>query len=121
LLDVIVKNTKIFGGEWVLDEGTEADDGLFELIPVRGRIDLTTKLVANLRHLPVGDDTLRALGLEHSEPIAGSRFAMTVVSAGADRFPAAQIDGEELLAGERYRIDVLPRCLRLIVPRRLAG
>jgi hypothetical protein len=42
---------------------------------------------------------------------------MTIVSPGADRFPAAQIDGEEMLAGEKYRIDVLPRCLRLVVPR----
>ncbi|MCA9676721.1 MAG: hypothetical protein KC464_16930 [Myxococcales bacterium] len=117
LLDVIVKNTKIFGGEWVLDPGTEADDGLFELVPVRGRIDMSTKLIANLRHLPVGDDTLRALGLEHSEPIPGARFTLTVTSPGADRWPAAQIDGEELMGGERYRIDVLPRCLRLIVPR----
>ncbi len=121
LLDVIIKNTKVFGGEWVLDDDAEADDGRFELIPIRGRIDLTTKLVANLRHLPIGDDTLRALGLEHSEPIAGARFGLTVVSAGADRFPSAQIDGEELLAGERYRVDVLPRCLRLIVPRHQAG
>lgn len=121
LLDVIIKNTKVFGGEWVLDPATEADDGLFELIPVRGRIDLTTKLVANLRHLPIGDDTLRALGLEHSDPIPGARFGLTVVSPGADRFPGAQIDGEELLAGERYRIDVLPRCLRLIVPKHQAG
>ena len=27
LLDVIVKNTKIFGGEWIFDPDTESDDG----------------------------------------------------------------------------------------------
>jgi diacylglycerol kinase family enzyme len=116
LLDVIVKNTRVFGGEWVLDPDTEADDGKFELVPVRGRIDMGTKLVANLRHLPL-EDVLRTLGVEHSEPIPGARFTLTVVSPGADRWPAAQIDGEELLAGEKYRIDVLPRCLHLVVPR----
>jgi diacylglycerol kinase family enzyme len=116
LFDVILKNTKVFGGEWVLDPDTEADDGLFELIPVRGRIDLGTKLFANLRHLPL-DELLSTLGIEHSEPIPGARFVLHVVSPGADRFPAAQIDGEELLCGEKYRIDVLPRCLRLICPR----
>ena len=31
--------------------------------------------------------------------------------------PAAQCDGEELPAGERYRIEAVPRALRLIVPR----
>jgi len=116
LFDCILKNTRIFGGEWVLDPDTAHDDGLFELVPVRGRIDFGTKLVANLRHLPL-EEILRTLGIEHSEPIAGARFQLTIVSPGADRFPAAQIDGEELLGGERYRIDVLPRALTLVVPR----
>ena len=31
--------------------------------------------------------------------------------------PAAQIDGEEIPAGERYLIEVATRALRLIVPR----
>ncbi len=116
LFDCIVKNTRIFGGEWVLDAETESDDGKFELIPVRGRIDFGTKLIANLRHLPL-EEVLRTLGVEHSDPIPAAHFRLTVVSPGADRFPAAQIDGEEMLAGERYRVDVLPRSLCLIVPR----
>jgi diacylglycerol kinase family enzyme len=36
---------------------------------------------------------------------------------GADKEPAAQIDGEEFPAGDRFRIEVLPRVLRLLVPR----
>jgi diacylglycerol kinase family enzyme len=116
LFDCIVKNTRIFGGEWVLDPDTLADDGLFELVPVRGRIDFGTKLVANLRHLPL-EEIMGLLGVEHSEPIPGARFALTIASPGAKRWPSAQIDGEELLGGERYRIDVLSRCLRLVVPR----
>lgn len=116
LFDCILKNTKIFGGEWVLDEDTESDDGKFELIPVQGRIDFGTKLVANLRHLPL-EEVLRMVGVEHSDPIPGTHFRLTVVSPGADRFPAAQIDGEEMLADVRYRVDVLPRALCLIVPR----
>jgi hypothetical protein len=98
----------------VLDEDTASDDGKFELVPVRGRIDFGTKVVANLRHLPL-DEVLGMLGIEHSEPIPGSRFTLTIVSAGADRFPSAQIDGEELLGGERYKVDVLPRALRVVV------
>jgi diacylglycerol kinase family enzyme len=120
LFDCILKNTHVFGGEWVLDPDASPSDGRFELVPIRGRIDFGTKLVANLRHLPL-DEVLGMLGVEHSEAIPGSQFKMTIVSAGADRFPSAQIDGEELGAGERYRIDVLPRCLRLIVPSRRAA
>ncbi|MEZ4403113.1 MAG: diacylglycerol kinase family protein [Kofleriaceae bacterium] len=116
LLDVIVKNTAVFGGEWVLDPDTRADDGVFELIPIYGRRDLTSKLFASLRHLPVDGDTLRDLGIEHSQPIAGRRFALTVTRPGQAGWPAAQLDGEEVPHGSRYLIDALPRCLNLIVP-----
>ncbi len=116
LFDVVIKNTRVFGGEWVLDPTARADDGLFELVPITGRIDLTSKLVASLRHLPVDGDLLRDLGLEHSEPIRGRRFVLTVSAPGSAGRPHAQLDGEEMEAGERYRIEVLPRCLNVIVP-----
>ena len=117
LLDVIVKNTAVFGGEWVLDPDTRPDDGKLELVPIYGRRDLTSKLFASLRHLPINGDTLRDLGIEHSEPIAGRRFVITVTQPGQAGWPAAQLDGEEIPAGRRYLIEALPRCLNLIVPR----
>jgi diacylglycerol kinase family enzyme len=116
LFDVVIKNTRVFGGEWVLDPTARADDGMFELVPIQGRIDLTSKLVASLRHLPVDGDLLRDLGLEHSAPIRGRRFVLTVADPGNAGHPHAQLDGEEMEAGERYRIEVLPRCLNVIVP-----
>jgi diacylglycerol kinase family enzyme len=115
LLDVIVKNTKIFGGEWVFDPEIEADDGKFELVPMAGRRDLTAKLVSTFRHSPLSSEDLKNLGISLAEPVAGSRFELTLRSEGP--LPAAQADGEVLPAGERYRIEVLPRALRLIVPR----
>ena len=115
LLDVIVKNTRIFGGEWVFDPAAEADDGLFELIPITGRRDFTSKLVTAFRHNPLGPDDLRALGLEAADPVPGASFTLTVRADGEP--PAAQVDGEEIPAGQRYQIDVLARALRLIVPR----
>jgi diacylglycerol kinase family enzyme len=114
LLDVIVKNTKIFGGEWIFDPATESDDGRFELVPVAGRRDLGTKLLGSLRHSPVGVDDLQSLGFSHAAPVSGSQFDLRIHGTP---LPAAQCDGEELPAGERYRIDVVPRALRLIVPR----
>lgn len=114
LLDVIVKNTQIFGGEWVFDPNIESDDGLFELVPVTGRRDFGTKMLGSLRRSPVGIDDLSALGFEHEKPTTGAHFELDV---RANPLPAAQCDGEELPAGDRYRIDVVPRALRLIVPR----
>jgi len=116
LLDVIVKNTKIFGGEWIFDPATESDDGKFELVPIAGRRDFGTKLLGSLRRSPVGVDDLKLLGFEHAEPIAGSRFELGVRTPGGT-LPAAQCDGEELPAGDRYRIEVVQRALRLVVPR----
>lgn len=116
LLDVIVKNTKIFGGEWIFDPTTESDDGRFELVPVTGRRDFGTKLIGSLRSSPVGVDDLQALGFSHAPAISGARFDLTVRSPSG-MLPAAQCDGEELPAGDHYRIEVAPRALRLIVPR----
>ena len=116
LLDVIVKNTRIFGGEWVFNNDAESDDGKFELVPVTGRRDFGTKLLGGLRRSPVGVDDLAALGFVHEPAIVGSAFDLTVRSTGGT-LPAVQIDGEELPAGDRYSIRVLPRALRLIVPR----
>ena len=114
ILDVIVKNTKIFGGEWVFDPNSDSDDGLFELVPVIGRRDFGTKLLGSLRGSPVGTQDLQQLGFTHAAPISGARFELTVRS---DKLPAAQCDGEELPAGDRYQIDVVARALRLVVPR----
>lgn len=115
LLDVIIKNTKIFGGEWIFDPATESDDGRFELVPVTGRRDFGAKLLGSLRRSPVGVDDLAALGFEHAPAIAGAKFDLAVRTVGGN-LPAVQIDGEEIPAGDRYYIEVIPRALRLIVP-----
>lgn len=113
LLDVIIKNTKIFGGEWIFDPNTESDDGKFELVPVAGRRDFGTKLLGGLRRSPVGVEELSALGFQHAPAIAGSTFDLVIRGTP---LPAAQCDGEEIPAGDHYRIEVAPRALRLIVP-----
>jgi len=115
LLDVIIKNTRIFGGEWVLHADCASDDGLFELIPITGRRDFTTKALTTFRHSPISEDDLRNLGFERAGAVPGARFELVVRST--DGAPAAQGDGEELPAGHRYLIEALPRCLRLVVPR----
>ncbi len=115
ILDVILKNTRIFGGEWIFDADAESDDGKFELVPVAGRRDFGAKMLGAFARSPVGLDDLAQVGVEHSPAVAGSHFQLDVRSDG--KLPAAQIDGEEIPAGDHYRVDVLTRALRLIVPR----
>ncbi|MBA3539559.1 MAG: hypothetical protein H0T79_08005 [Deltaproteobacteria bacterium] len=115
LLDVIMKNTRIFGGEWIFDNAAESDDGKFELVPIAGRRDFGAKMLGTLRSSPLGLEDLSMVGVEHAPAVAGSAFELEIRSGGA--LPAAQIDGEEIPAGDRYRVDVLARALRLVVPR----
>lgn len=117
VIDVIVKNTRIYGGEWVLAPDGLADDGLFEMVPVCGLGELTSRAISTLRRSPIGAYELHQLGIEPARPVPGRSFVLTVMQPGADHEPAAQIDGEEFPAGDRFRIEVLPRVLRLLVPR----
>jgi diacylglycerol kinase family enzyme len=116
LIDVIVKNTRIFGGEWIFDTQAESDDGRFELVPITGRRDFTSRLLANFKDSPLGTDDLERLGIAHATPIVGAKFELLVRAEGGV-LPAAQIDGEEIPAGDRYLVEVVARALRLIVPR----
>jgi diacylglycerol kinase family enzyme len=116
LLDVIVKNTKIFGGEWIFDPQSESDDGRVELVPVTGRRDFITKLTGTMRRNPIGMDDLEKLGIEHAPAIPGTNLELTIRAEGGT-LPAAQIDGEEIPAGDRYTVKVDARALRLVVPR----
>lgn len=120
LIDVILKNTHVFGGEWVLAPDGQADDGLFEMVPVASVRDFTSKMLATFRHSPVNEQDLEKLGIHHSKPVPGSTFELTIHQPGAPEPPACQIDGEEFAAADRIRVDVLQRCLHIIVPREVA-
>jgi len=117
VVDVIVKNTRIYGGEWVLAADGMADDGLFEMVLICGLGELTSRAVSGLRSSPIGEYELAQLGIKPSRPVPGRRFVLTVMQPGATAAPAAQIDGEEFPAGDRFRVECLPRVLRLVVPR----
>jgi diacylglycerol kinase family enzyme len=117
VIDVIVKNTRIYGGEWVLAPDGLADDGLFEMVTVCGLGELTSRAISTLRGSPIGEYELAQLGIHPARPVPGRTFVLTAMQPGAESPPAAQIDGEEFPAGDRFRIQVLARVLRLIVPR----
>lgn len=114
VLDLIIKNTPIFGGQWVLSPDAEADDGRFELICVDGRRDFARHFFAAYRHSPVNQEDLRRLGLGTAEPRVGTSYAITVRSSV---LPAAQADGEELPVARRYVVQAVPRALNVLVAR----
>jgi len=116
LTDLIVKGTRVYGGAWVLDPSSRHDDGLFEMVPFRGKLDWMSKAIVDLDGNPVTEELLNAVGVEHSHPFRFSRATIHFTWASGGAAPAAQIDGEEHPAAHQATIEVVPRAIRLVVP-----
>ena len=117
LTDLIVKGTRIYAGAWVFDRTGKHDDGMFEVVPFAGKRDWASKAIVDLEGNPLTEEMLNAVGIEHSKPFRASKLTMTFREPKDGAKLAAQIDGEEFFAGAHVEIEVLPRALRLIVPR----
>lgn len=128
ITDLIVNNTAVYAGMWVPDRLAEPDDGFMELVPMTGRGDQLAKLVRDFMDLPVNPTALEWLGLDCSASHTAAHFEFTLMregsrgaplqAVGADARPVpAQIDGEEWLSGNRFRVTVKPRQIDLIVPK----
>jgi diacylglycerol kinase family enzyme len=115
LTDLIVKGTRVYGGAWVFDRTSRHDDGLFEMVPFRGKLDWMSKAIVDLDGNPVTEELLNAVGIEHSHPFRFSRATIQLTWAEGGAAPAAQIDGEEYPAGNAT-IEVVTRAIRLVVP-----
>jgi len=116
LTDLIVKGTRIYGGAWVFDRTSRHDDGLFEIVPFRGKLDWMSKAIVDLDGNPVTEEMLNTVGVEHSHPFRFSRATVKLTWAEGGAAPAAQIDGEEYPARDEVTLEVVPRALRLVVP-----
>jgi diacylglycerol kinase family enzyme len=114
LTDLVVKGTAIYGGLWVPARHGAPDDGQMDVIPLRGRADMLAKLVRDWKDLPVGPDAIDWLGLTYEGGFSASRIEVELIHTHP---VPAQIDGEEWVAGNHYRIEVLPRVLPLVTRR----
>lgn len=116
LTDLLVSNTAVYAGEWVLDRLSDADDGVFELVPFLGRRELFSKAIRDLKDLPIWQEHLDALGVTHSPVVTAREFELRLLRRGREQIQT-QIDGEQWLPGYWYRVQVLPRVLPLCVPK----
>jgi diacylglycerol kinase family enzyme len=116
ITDLVVKNTRVYAGAWVFDRTSQHNDGMFELIPFRGKLDWTSKAIVDLEGNPITEEALNEIGIEHSKPLRASKMELTFHTATAGAPLAAQLDGEEWPADHHVTIEVVPRGVRLIVP-----
>jgi diacylglycerol kinase family enzyme len=116
LTDLVVKNTRVYAGAWVLDENSRHDDGIFELVPFVGKRDWVSKAIRDLEVVPLNEEKLEELGLQHSKTLKATTLELTFVEHEGGAPLATQLDGEEWPADHRVRIEVEKQGLRLIVP-----
>lgn len=115
LTDLVVNATAIYGGAWVLARESEPDDGYFEVIPMQGRRDFFSKILRDLEAIPIWQEHLDVIGLEHARGFRFRQLELTLEhERGGDL--TTQIDGEEWVAGQHFTVEVLPRLLPLITP-----
>lgn len=113
--DLIISNTAIYAGAWVLDRQSRPDDGLFELVPMQGRRDWASKALRDLAASPVWQEQLDQLGITHSEGFAAANFEIELFHPEKGEI-LSQVDGEEWVAGNRYRVQAMKGGLSLITP-----
>lgn len=112
LTDLVVKNTAIYGGLWVPARDGAPDDGRMEIVPLQGRRDMISKAIRDLKDLPIWQEHLDPLGITHAVGFSASWFDVTLLHP--DELPS-QLDGEEWVAGTRFRVDVAANRIPLIV------
>ena len=113
LTDLIVKGTRVYGGSWIFDKNALPDDGKFEVVPFTGRRDWVAKAIVHHDYCPLPPKSAAGFSAARMEFVFRPR---------GRRVPLlSQIDGEEFIASDRARIEVLHRAIRLIVPAAYIG
>ncbi len=116
LTDLVVNGTILYGGEWIFVEDSRADDGKFEVVPFRSHADWVMSALAHHKRNPVTDDDRGVVGIGGREFRRGSLIEIRLFRANLGPEIPSQIDGEEFVAANHYRVENLFHHLRIIVP-----
>lgn len=116
LTDLVISNTLLYAGEWIIDKDAAHDDGLFEVAPFAGMRDWTSKLIVHHKKVPLTEDLLNRFGVRHTPVLRGREIKIQIFRPTVDKRLPAQLDGEEFQAADQFEVRVHPRVLRLIVP-----
>jgi diacylglycerol kinase family enzyme len=116
LSDLVISNTALYAGDWIIDVECRHDDGKFEVAPFRGPSDWTSKLIVHHKKLPLTEDMLNRIGVSHTPHFKGSRIDIQILRPNKDKRLPAQLDGDEFPSADHFAVKVLPRRLRIIVP-----
>jgi diacylglycerol kinase family enzyme len=116
LSDLVISNTMLYAGEWIIDPQSKPDDGFFEIGLFSGVRDWTSKLIVHHKHNPLTVEMLEKIGLSHSPVLKGRSITLQFFRPNAQTPLPAQRDGEEFVPAEHVQVDAVPRLLQVIVP-----
>jgi diacylglycerol kinase family enzyme len=116
LTDLLIKNTLIFAGDWIVDIDSRHDDGLVEITPFRGIGDWTSRVIVNHKKFPLKKDAMERIGLSPSNPLRGATMHIQLLRPTREETLPCELDGEEFISSNFFEITVHPRLLNLIVP-----
>ena len=113
LTDLVVKNTRIYAGAWIVDRASRHDDGLVEVVPFRNQADWVAKAIVDHEGTVLPDVLRDPGGRVKSDIFRGTSFTLEL---SGSVLPLAQVDGEEADPAPRVTLEVEKRALRLVVP-----
>jgi diacylglycerol kinase family enzyme len=116
LTDLVVNGTILYGGEWIFVDDARADDGRFEVLPFRSHADWVMSALAHHKKNPVTDDDREVVGFAGREFRRGQLIELRLFRANLGPEIPSQIDGEEFVSANHYRVENLFHHLRIIVP-----
>lgn len=116
LSDLVISNTILYAGEWIIAPQARHDDGMFEVGPFRGTRDWTSKVIVQHKKVPLTEEMLNRIGVSHSPTYRGTNIKLQLLRPTTDKRLPAQIDGDEFPPADHVEIRVIPRMLALIVP-----
>ncbi len=114
--DVLVQGTILYAGDWIFGPNSKPDDGRFEVVVLCGHADWAAAAIGGHKHNPVTNDDLEVLGVPRREVPTAKEVELRLIRPEGLEPVHAQIDGEEFVATDHYRIENLFHYLRIIVP-----
>ena len=114
--DILLQGTILYAGDWIFDPEAKPDDGLFEIVLLRGHADWAAAAIGGYKRNPVTGDDLEILGLPRRQVPRARKIEIRIQRPEGVEQIYAQIDGEEWISADHYRIENLFHHLRIIVP-----
>jgi diacylglycerol kinase family enzyme len=117
LTDLVISNTPLYAGDWIIDPESRHDDGRFEVAPFRGTSDWTSKLIVHHKRVPLTEELLNRIGVSHTPHMRGAEIEVQIFCPHKNERLPAQLDGEEFPSADHFIVKALRRRLRVIVPK----